>query len=244
MMDAPIRAVWGLNGNNVTFTGELARRAAPWVRLDPGRLDVPEEVAAQPHLRTGFRHPHLEAWAQEHLGELAWAALTLIQAWLAASRPGFSGRGIGSYEAWCQVVGGVLEHAGIGGFLGSLAAVDAEANEERDLDEEAIALWWQRYQGQVITARHLLDLDLEHWLGAEGRTGRGAETIAGRKLRAMRDRTLLGVTVTRNDAGRGWQLMPRAGGEAGLELLVAAIARFGSAGISQTEWARVVGMAR
>ena len=58
-------------------------------------------------------------WVRANRGRLVAACLTLGQAWIAAGRPR-GRRSIGSYEAWAQVLGGVLEVAGIEGFLGNL----------------------------------------------------------------------------------------------------------------------------
>jgi hypothetical protein len=50
-----------------------------------------------------FRHPDLRAWALENRGDLIWAALVLIQAWIDQGRP--PGKvTLGSYESWARIV--------------------------------------------------------------------------------------------------------------------------------------------
>ena len=108
----PVRCAWIATGNNPALSDEMARRA---VRI---RLDARVE---QPHLREpkAFKHADLSGWAAAHRHELVWAALVLGRAWVAAGRPPGQ-RTIGSFESWARVVGGVLETAGIPGFLGNL----------------------------------------------------------------------------------------------------------------------------
>jgi hypothetical protein len=103
-------ALWLMTGNNPRLSAELSRRCIR-LRIDP-RIDMP-------WLRGGFRHPLITEWAQENRSALVHAALTLIQAWIAAGRPLHETR-LGSFEKWSEVMGGVLKVAGIPGFLGNL----------------------------------------------------------------------------------------------------------------------------
>src|SRR5262245_6079496 len=100
-----------MTANNPTMSLELARRSIK-IRLDPD-MD-------RPWLNGGFRHPDLKAWADEHRAELIWAAHTLIQAWIKAGRPQYTGKLLGSYERWSAVMGGILEFHEIPGFFGNL----------------------------------------------------------------------------------------------------------------------------
>jgi hypothetical protein len=71
-------------------------------------------------------------WVHANRGELVWSLLTLAQAWVAVGKP----RGavtLGSYESWARVIGGILDVAGIQGFLGNVKEFQAEANEDREL---------------------------------------------------------------------------------------------------------------
>jgi putative DNA primase/helicase len=103
MARLPIRCLWIATGNNPEFSNEMARRL---VRI---RLDANVE---RPWQRSGFRHPDLMTWVRANRARLVAACLTLCQAWIAAGRPRGT-RTIGSYENWAQVIGGVLEVAGI-----------------------------------------------------------------------------------------------------------------------------------
>jgi putative DNA primase/helicase len=74
----PNRALWLATGNNPIMTTEIARRTVR-IRLDPKQ--------DRPWQRVGFKHDDLREWASSHKPDLTWAALTLIQNWIAAGRP-------------------------------------------------------------------------------------------------------------------------------------------------------------
>jgi hypothetical protein len=115
-----MRCLWLAPGNNDATTGELARRIVR-CRIDAG---VP-----QPHIRTGFKHPDLRAWAKAERPRLIWAILTLVQNCLALGRP--AGQiTLGSYEGYCRVIGGILCAAGIDGFLSTMQTDQRRADNE------------------------------------------------------------------------------------------------------------------
>lgn len=98
-----------VTANNLELSPDVRRRSV-MVRLD-AQTDRPEG-------RTGFKIPNLRRWTGENLGALREATYALVEAWIAAGCPGPShGRSRGSFEAWAQVLGGVLEVAGVDGFL-------------------------------------------------------------------------------------------------------------------------------
>jgi hypothetical protein len=70
---------WLVTANNPVFSREIARRVVR-TRLD-AKVDRPWE-------RKGFRHANLLAWVREHRGEIVAAVLILVQAWVAAGKPG------------------------------------------------------------------------------------------------------------------------------------------------------------
>lgn len=107
---AEVRAVWILCGNNVRMTPELVRRL---VMID---LDA---RMADPAGRKGWRHDDLGDYVLQNRGDLIWAALTLIQNWVAKGMKGDSSEILNSYENWSRVMGGILRDAGIKGFLGN-----------------------------------------------------------------------------------------------------------------------------
>jgi hypothetical protein len=134
----PIRNMWVATGNNLGLSPELTRRTVACF-LDPGTVRPADRD------RKAFRHPNLLQWAEENRRELVEAALTLIEHWRLGAveaveggyvfvrgdgGPQTSQKTKGSYERWAGVVGGILEAAGVDGFLGNEDRLAAEADDE------------------------------------------------------------------------------------------------------------------
>lgn len=195
VVSLPNRALWCATGNNPRFSNELLRRVVR-IRLDPG-LENPEE-------RQGFRHADLRAWVRAHRGELVTACLTLIRAWLAAGRPNFSGRPLGSYESWSRVMGGILETAGVAGFLGNQEAKRRSADPEVALWRAFVAAWRERF-ARPVTASELVPLALEHEVLLPGpQDGERALSIKlGRRLSRLEGRVYSGFAIRVEQARKG-----------------------------------------
>lgn len=177
----PVRAVWLATGNNPALTTEMARRT---VRI---RLDA---KVARPWQREGFRHKDLRSWAYAHRGELIWATLTLVQAWVdAGMQPG--DYVLGQYEAWARVVGGILDNAGIRGFLGNLEELYSAADEEMAQWEAFFEAWWVKFGSAARPLSELFDLaeqqDLLLLVRGHGNE-RSQKIRMGKALAQMRDR--------------------------------------------------------
>jgi hypothetical protein len=111
MVRLPNSCLWIVTGNNLQFTGELARRTLV-VQLKP-KTD-------SPHLREGdsFRHWPLEDWIKANRIQLIRAILTLVQHWIVSGRVPFEARTMLTFERYAQVVGGILQAAKLEqGFL-------------------------------------------------------------------------------------------------------------------------------
>jgi len=188
MVDVPNDATWVATGNNVELSDEIARRTVP-IRLDP-EVERPEE-------RNGFRHPALAEWVREHRAELISACVSLVRAWVDAGRP--KGRAaLGSYERWAEVVGGIVEVAGIPGFLDGrewlYSAADRLGDEWRALCEA----WWETYKGHSVSARDVFAIAKERSLLLDlwgGRSALGAQQRIGHALARMRDRVVSGYRI-------------------------------------------------
>jgi putative DNA primase/helicase len=202
----PIRCVWVATANNPVVSTEIARRSIR-VRLDP-KQDRPWE-------REGWRHPELLSWVDEHRGRLIWANLVLIQAWVAAGRPGFSGRVLGSYEQWSHVIGGILEHAGIPGFLGNLAEFYEQADIETAVWRAFVEAWWEAHSTTEVGTADLFPLaETVDGLDLDGQTDKARRTAFGKALSRQRDRVVGEYRITKvgelRRAAR-WRLLPTDG---------------------------------
>jgi hypothetical protein len=116
------RTIWIATGNNIHLGGDIARRAY-WIRLDS---NLP-----RPWLRDSrdFKR-ELPSWAVEHRHEIVGALLTMACAWFRNGKPVWTGRPLGSYEAWSRTVGGILEYCGMTGFLSNLENLYEQADDE------------------------------------------------------------------------------------------------------------------
>lgn len=178
-----MRTPWLAAGNNPRLSLEVARPTVS-IRLDP-ELERPWE-------RSGFRHPNLLQWVSEHRVQLLWAALTLIQAWIAQGKPQGNAT-LGSYESWVGVMGGILEVAGFPDFLGNMDRVYTGASGETTDWLEFLQLWWEEYQDLPVGVDLLIGLATRSrllmglWSGRSDHSGR---TRLGLTLGKMRDRII------------------------------------------------------
>ena len=134
----PVRCAWIATGNNPTLSSEIARRT---VRI---RLNAKQD---RPWLRDRFRHPDLRQWVSAHRHELVAAALTLVRAWIAAGKPDPTGSSsLGMFESWSRVMGGILQVAGVPGFLSNLSDFYESTDTEGEMVRSFLAAWWEQYQ--------------------------------------------------------------------------------------------------
>ncbi len=225
MLSLPNRALWLATGNNPTLSDELARRS---IRI---RLDTREEM---PWKRTGFRHPNIRRWAQDLRGKLVQAALVLVQAWIAADKP-LSRRQLGSFEEWVGVIGGVLEVAGVPGFLDNLDDLYSRSNAERNAWTQLVMAWAAAFGSEPKRVSELNELCERHELMTSLRgdgNERSQQSRLGRALATARDRVYAGWRVTLDEdqgrhKGRMYALV-----RAGTEEVAAPETGFGTAGTS------------
>ncbi|HJE84404.1 MAG TPA: DUF3854 domain-containing protein, partial [Corynebacterium amycolatum] len=92
-------------GNNVPIFGDLSRRSLCI------EMSVEDE---RPELRGGFRHHDLRRYVNENRARLLEAALTLVTYWVqqGSPRPSTETDPFGSFEAWWDTIGGILETVG------------------------------------------------------------------------------------------------------------------------------------
>lgn len=139
-------STWVATANNPTMSGELARRVL-WIHIDP--------ATESPRSRNDFKHPQLQMWVKQNKAQLLGALLLLVQHWIAdgAPRPSLKTT-FGSFEQWAEVIGGILQSAGIGGFLENLNGAYERMDE--DLSEwRAFFRAWHETLGDrpVVTAQ-------------------------------------------------------------------------------------------
>jgi hypothetical protein len=204
----PIHCVWIATSNNLSLKRDLVRRTL-YCRLDPN-TDRPED-------RAGFRH-ELPGYAYERRPQLVWAVLTAVQAWIAAGRPTPTVTRLGSFEAWTEVIGGILDVLEIDGFLGDRDTLRANTDAGHEPELWLIEEWWRLNHEELTTSAKLFALieqasemppDL-----LNGRDEQQMRSSLGTRLRDMKDRVFTleddtKVRVTKATKKRGtqqWQL--------------------------------------
>lgn len=132
------RTLWLLTGNNVGLTSELFRRSVQ-VKLEPNTSKPWERQS------NDFKHANIKSWVCANRGEIMTNLLTICNSWVeSGAKP--STKTIGSFEAWANIVGGIIEHIGLNGFLDSknenYSEVDAELADWQDFTRA----WWSKFK--------------------------------------------------------------------------------------------------
>src|SRR5262249_20052483 len=132
---------------NPVISLELARRIVE-IRIASG--------SERPEQRTGFKH-EIRTWVESHHAELVWAACILVRSWVAVEMPKSEQRR-GSFEQYCAVIGGILEHHGLDTeFLSTRAAYNRPDEDAASL-QAFIALWWKERKSDKVSVSDLLSI--------------------------------------------------------------------------------------
>lgn len=190
-------SVFILTGNNVNLTSELSRRAIE-VRLEPS--------SSRPWDRNQFKHKNIKQWVRRNRSSIFHALLSVCYSWINEGAK-VSEKTLGSFERWAQVIGGVMEYAGLKGFLdsqGQLSHVDLEFEEW----ETFVKAWWDEFKGVPKRTSELFYLCerrelLTSILGVG--TERSRQTKLGIEMANKRGRIFgcFGIEQTKNSGGHG-----------------------------------------
>ena len=149
IVNLPNRATWIANGNNIDVGGDLARRCYR-IKLDARQ--------AQPWKRTGFRHTDLEGHVATNRTTVLHALCILVRAWWAAGQPPpTQPANVGTATRWAHTVGGILDHAGIPGFLTNLDQFHAQADREALSWEGWLTAWHDWRPDEAVTVAELVE---------------------------------------------------------------------------------------
>jgi hypothetical protein len=143
-----------------------------------------------------------------HRTEQIHARLMLIQAWLATGRP-LGTDILGSFEAWSEVMGGILRVAGVPGFLRNRGQVSQTADPAEVAWNGLMELWWTHLESRAVGVSELWpflpqDLLISLDLGDGNELSR--KSRLGRRLNANRDRICAGYRLTLAGAAKGGHL--------------------------------------
>lgn len=144
-VEAEVRCLWLFTGNNVQLSNELLRRL---IMID---LDA---RMANPEMRKGFKQDDIVSWTKENRGRLVHACLTIIQNWIAKGCPAYKGQILNSFENWTRTMGGIMQAAEMGGFLGNRDELKEIASD--DADEDIVPLldtWWEDHGDAKVVVK-------------------------------------------------------------------------------------------
>jgi hypothetical protein len=174
---------WIGTGNNPDFAGQMKRRILR-IRLIP--------TTADPYLRTGFLHDPLPEWIAEHREELVDACLFIVMSWVNAGRPAWGGQPLGSFESFSKVMGGILKHAGVDGFMTNMDFQKDTGDSEAEMVRELIQTWWnEKADGnvkvtEIVALASAADLSIEDkWFDHNEKT---RVSKAGKLMRKILER--------------------------------------------------------
>ncbi len=113
------------------------------------------------------------------------------------------------------MIGGILQQAGIGGFLGNLAEFYDVADIESAVWRAFVAAWWEKYQTAEVGTAELFpfaqDID---GLDLGGGSEKAQRTVFGKALGQQRDRGIGEHRITKAGEYRRaarWQLVTSQG---------------------------------
>ena len=196
MVRLPVRCVWVATANNPRLSTEMIRRSVR-IRMDSGQ--------EQPWLRetSTFTHPDLRAWVDEHRAELVGACLTIVRAWIVAGRPAGPAT-LGMFESWAKTMSGILQFAGVKGFLTNTEDFYSSMAEDDQNLAEFVSAWAAKFQREG-RARRRPDADRRGVLDLGHGSDRSQSTVLGTILRENRDRRFGDLTIRRaaNKSGPG-----------------------------------------
>jgi hypothetical protein len=143
----PILCVFFASGNNMSFKGDMSRRAIP--------LDL-EALQERPEERTGFQHSPLLDWVKQHHPQLVAAALTILRAYFVAGCPR-QGVVLGSFEAWSDLVRSSLIWCGLPDPCEGRKDIEAESDEDYQKLSALLVCWYDCYGERAVTIKHAVD---------------------------------------------------------------------------------------
>lgn len=185
--ELPVRAwTFAATGNNPQYSADILSRTYS-IRLDAG--------IEKPETREGFAI-ELPGYVVDNAPMLNSALVSLVDNWLRAGSPPATGLPAvrERFGEWKRMIGGILQHAGIDGFLANVKEHEGRAQSGRDEEvPQFVQAWWDAYGGNPHLARDLVGIaygdDLKGGLLSPQRGAVTANAL-GKQLGKMADRII------------------------------------------------------
>jgi hypothetical protein len=100
----------------------------------------------------------LKQWVREYRGDLLRALLTIARGWFVAGKPDGLAEPLGGFDSWANIVGGILAHAGISGFLQNLDSLYEESDPSQLQWEAFLLALLDSFENRGFTIKELVEL--------------------------------------------------------------------------------------
>lgn len=148
----PVRCAWVATSNNAQLSVDIARRSVGI------RLDAQSE---KPWQREGFKHPKILPWMAKNRRQIVAHLLAMVDAWVKAGMPKWNGRPLGSFEAYSEVLGGILDVAKVEGFLTNWEVMFESTNAEELSWKGFYDRWYENFGSDPVKVSDLFDKFIE-----------------------------------------------------------------------------------
>lgn len=210
-----VNAIFIATSNNVQLSRDIARRSL-WIRLD-AKMEDPEK-------REGFKRDHILNYALTNRVYLLGLLCKLVEEWLSELSPSGSKRK-GTYERWAAIIGGILEVAGVTGFLDNEDKLKELAVEDDGEWKAFVAAWAEEFGSAPVTSKELAELAktgnyLENLL-SRAKDEKSSVMVVGRAVKKRIDRVFESFQITKSTMQRGENRfkLETSGGHGGLSIL-------------------------
>jgi hypothetical protein len=192
--DVPIRLLWIIAGKNLSMSAELMRRVVP-IKID-SNMEHPERDRP----RSYYKHD-LHKFIAEKRAQLVWSCHVIGRNWFQRGCPR-ANVSLESFNEYAAIIGGVLEAAGIEGFLDNREGYLGKKSTDDDSEKNMVRLMYENYKHQEVETRLLLrdlmDKPMDPTL-----TDLIGDT---EKLKDKQISTKFGIYIRKNMSGRTYDL--------------------------------------
>jgi hypothetical protein len=146
----PIRVTWIMAGNRVPFSEDMMRRNVPIF------MDAATKNPAADRADEYYKHHPLHSVLMERRADHVWACHVLVQHWVSKGCPAGS-VSMQSFTEWVRVLGGILETAGIQGFLSNRKTYMVAQNEDQSVIEEVTKRVYKKFDTKPLRVNDVFD---------------------------------------------------------------------------------------
>jgi hypothetical protein len=143
----PQNLTWILTGNNIRTGGDMLRRCYK-IRID-AKSSTPQDRI--------FKITNLQKWVKENRKKLVKAFFAMTCAWIDAGCPHGQNPVLGGFEEWSTIIGGILEYAGIEGFLGNQQEMRENMDEDSNDWESFLLVLYAYSDGKPMSISKLAE---------------------------------------------------------------------------------------